>query len=150
MTTTRRARNLTRLAITAVVFFLFLAIPRTASAIPAFARKYGTSCTTCHTIYPKLNPFGEAFRRNGFRFPGTDSDVVKQTPVALGADAYKKVFPDAVWPGMLPPSVPLSLGFNGQVVFHPSSTSGGGAAKLHAVIRPSGFAPIKKSPPVQP
>ncbi len=107
---------------------------RTAGAIPAFARKYGTSCTTCHTIYPKLNPFGEAFRRNGFRFPGTDSDVVKQPTVPLGADAYKKVFPDAVWPGTLPSSIPLSIGFNGEVVFHPVTTNSGGAADNGAAV----------------
>ena len=111
-----------------IVGLATFSFPRTASAIPAFARKYGTSCTTCHTVYPKLNPFGEAFRRNGFRFPGTDSDVVKQPTVPLGADAYKKVFPDAVWPGTLPGSVPLSIGFNGQIVFHPITTNSGGAA----------------------
>ncbi|HEY6040203.1 MAG TPA: hypothetical protein VIV58_38230 [Kofleriaceae bacterium] len=111
-----------------LVGFATVAIPRTASAIPAFARKYGTSCTTCHTVYPKLNPFGEAFRRNGFRFPGTDSDVVKQPTVPLGADAYKGMFPDSVWPGTLPGSVPLSVGFNGQIVFHPITTNSGGAA----------------------
>jgi len=27
------------------------------------------SCQTCHLVYPKLTPFGEAFRRNGYRFP---------------------------------------------------------------------------------
>ncbi len=58
-----------------------------ARAIPAFARKYGTSCLTCHTIYPKLTPFGEAFRRNGYRFPGVDGDFVKQDTVALGQEA---------------------------------------------------------------
>jgi hypothetical protein len=104
------------------------ALPRTASAIPSFARKYGTSCTTCHTVYPKLNPFGEAFRHNGFRFPGTDSDMVKATPVSLGSEAYKKVFPDAVWPGTLPGSVPLSFGFNGALVLHPQTTSGAAQA----------------------
>ena len=36
--------------------------PPSANAIPAFARKYETSCQTCHTGFPKLNPFGEAFR----------------------------------------------------------------------------------------
>ena len=113
---------------------LVLAIPRPAKAIPAFARKYGTTCTTCHTVYPKLNPFGEAFRRNGFRFPGTDSDMVKQGTVALGADAYKKMFPDAVWPGTLPASVPLSVGFNGQIVFHPDTGSGGGLADNGAAV----------------
>ena len=48
----------------------FWSVP--AKAIPAFARKYQTSCTTCHTAFPKLNPFGEAFRRNNYRFPGDD------------------------------------------------------------------------------
>ncbi|MGR3220210.1 MAG: hypothetical protein ACUZ8H_10390, partial [Candidatus Anammoxibacter sp.] len=39
------------------------------SAIPYFARKYHTACDTCHFHFPKLNPFGEAFRKLGFRFP---------------------------------------------------------------------------------
>jgi thiol-disulfide isomerase/thioredoxin len=99
-----------------------------ASAIPVFARKYGTSCVTCHTVYPKLTPFGEAFRRNGFRFPGVDSDMVKQDPVPLGQEAQKQMFPDSVWPGTLPSSVPLAVGFNGQVVGHPSKTSGSATA----------------------
>lgn len=124
--TTRLRPALSLLAV--IVGLATFAVPRTASAIPAFARKYGTSCTTCHTVYPKLNPFGEAFRRNGFRFPGTDSDVVKQPTVPLGADAYKGMFPDSVWPGTLPGSVPLSIGFNGQLVFHPITTNSGGAA----------------------
>ena len=124
--TTRLRPALSLLAV--IVGLATFGVPRTASAIPAFARKYGTSCTTCHTVYPKLNPFGEAFRRNGFRFPGTDSDVVKQPTVPLGADAYKGMFPDSVWPGTLPGSVPLSIGFNGQLVFHPITTNSGGAA----------------------
>ncbi|MEO8845569.1 MAG: hypothetical protein ABI591_04025 [Kofleriaceae bacterium] len=139
-TTTRpRLQLLLRPLVLVIVGVLVLAIPRTASAIPAFARKYGTSCTTCHTIYPKLNPFGEAFRRNGFRFPGTDSDVVKQPVVALGADAYKNIFPDAVWPGTLPGSIPLSIGFNGQVVFHPTTTSGSALADNGAGVNADGL-----------
>jgi hypothetical protein len=51
------------------IFGSLVAVAPPAAAIPVFARKYGTSCQTCHTIYPKLTPFGEAFRRNGFRFP---------------------------------------------------------------------------------
>jgi hypothetical protein len=99
-----------------------------ASAIPAFARKYATSCLTCHTVYPKLTPFGEAFRRNGFRFPGSDNDFVKQDPIPLGQDAYKKMFPNAAWPGTLPSSVPIAVGFNGQAVFHPDKTAGAAVA----------------------
>lgn len=105
---------------------VFDALP--AHAIPAFARKYGTSCQTCHVVYPKLTPFGEAFRRNGNRFPGVDSDYVKQEPVALGQDEYKKLFPDSVWPGSLPPSVPIAIGFNGTAVAHPDKSSNGAKA----------------------
>ena len=46
-----------------------LAMPPPASAIPAFSRKYGTSCTTCHSDFPKLNDFGKAFKDAGFKFP---------------------------------------------------------------------------------
>ncbi len=98
-------------------------LPSKARSIPAFARKYGTSCLTCHTIYPKLTPFGEAFRRNGYRFPGVDSDYVKQDVVALGQDANKKTFPNSVWPGTLPASVPIAVGFNGQTLVSPDRTS---------------------------
>ena len=97
-----------------------------ADAIPAFARKYGTSCLTCHTVYPKLTPFGEAFRRNGYRFPGVDSDYVKQDTVVLGQEANKKTFPNSVWPGSIPISVPISIGANGQGFVIPSSSSTAG------------------------
>ena len=42
-------------------------LPLTAFDIPAFARMYRTSCSTCHTAAPKLNVLGEAFRLNGYR-----------------------------------------------------------------------------------
>ncbi|MHB8419399.1 MAG: hypothetical protein ACYDCL_15095 [Myxococcales bacterium] len=94
-----------------------------AQAIPAFARKYQTSCTTCHTAWPSLNPFGEAFRRNGFRFPGDDKDAIKQEMVKMGVGAYKKVFPDAVWPDVIPDSVPLAFGFIGNAAVAPVAGS---------------------------
>lgn len=110
----------------AALTILLVAAP--AHAIPAFARRYGTSCLTCHTIYPKLTPFGEAFRRNGFKFPGKDGDFVKQETVPLGQEAYKAMFPHAVWPAELPASVPLAFGANGSAVIHPDTHSGAGTA----------------------
>lgn len=80
-----------------------------AEAIPAFARKYQTSCQTCHIAYPKLNAFGQAFRRLGYRMPAETEDMVKEVPVSLGAPAYKRVWPDSVWPSDMPGTVPLSL-----------------------------------------
>ena len=72
---------------------LLLAGIRPAGAVPVFSRKYGTSCQTCHTIFPKLNPFGQAFRLNGYRMPKETEDQIKQQPVSLGAEAYKKIWP---------------------------------------------------------
>lgn len=91
-----------------------------AYSIPAFARKYKTSCATCHTGFPKLNAFGESFRRNGYQFPGgTDQEFIKEDPVSLGSDGNKKAFPDAIWPGSLPGSSPISLFLNGEVDYNP-------------------------------
>lgn len=100
-----------------------LAAAAPAGAIPAFARKYGTSCLTCHTAYPKLTPFGEAFRRNGYRFPGIDSDYVKQETVPLGQEANKKTFPESVWPASIPASVPVAVGANGTMHVFPDKTA---------------------------
>ena len=45
---------------------LIAALPSAADAIPAFARKYGVSCSMCHSTIPRLNAFGEQFAANGF------------------------------------------------------------------------------------
>ena len=110
------------------IAFLFIVWAPRAWAIPAFARKYGTSCQTCHTIYPKLNPFGEAFRRDGFRFPGIDGDYVQQQTIPLGQDQARKEFPKSTWPGSLPGSPPLAFGVNGAATIHPDTSSGAGKA----------------------
>jgi hypothetical protein len=119
-----------RLAVVATI--AATALP--ARAIPAFARKYGTSCLTCHTVYPKLTPFGEAFRRNGYRFPGVDSDYVKQDTVALGQEANKKTFPKTVWPDALPVSVPIAIGANGQAFVFPQRSASVPRANNHTQL----------------
>lgn len=99
-----------------------------AYAVPAFARQYGTSCETCHTVYPVLTPFGEAFRRNGYRFPGVNSESLRQEPTSLGQDVYRQMFPNSVWPANVPSGVPLAVGINGGAMFHPDTSSGAAAA----------------------
>jgi hypothetical protein len=100
--------------ITGLLLVAFMAADIT--AIPAFARKYETSCVTCHTGYPKLNAFGEAYRLNGYQYPEDDADQTKDEPTSLGSDAYKRVFPNAVWPSHIPGKPPLAIrvstGFN--------------------------------------
>jgi hypothetical protein len=116
-----RARIVAALALALVVSALVL--PSRSAAIPAFARKYETSCLTCHSVYPRLTPFGEAFRRNGYRFPGVDSDYVKQGTVVLGQEANRKTFPKSVWPGTIPISSVLAVGANGQAAYYPKSNA---------------------------
>jgi len=45
-----------------------------AQAIPAFARKYGLPCSSCHEAWPKLSPFGQQFKDNGYQL-GNDRDA---------------------------------------------------------------------------
>lgn len=78
-------------------------------SMPAFSRKYKTSCVTCHSVFPQLNPFGEAFRINGYQFPTDDDEQTKEEQIPLGSEAYKKVWPDAVWPNFMPGSAPFAL-----------------------------------------
>jgi hypothetical protein len=80
-----------------------------AEAIPAFARKYATSCQTCHTVFPKLNAFGTAFRLSGYRMPKETEEMIKEKPISLGAPAYKKLWPHAIWPGEISSTVPLAV-----------------------------------------
>src|ERR1700746_1593016 len=36
-------------------------------ALPAFARKYGMPCSSCHEAWPKLSPFGQNSKDNGYQ-----------------------------------------------------------------------------------
>jgi hypothetical protein len=51
-----------------------------AEAFPAFARKYGMSCSACHLAWPILNQVGEAFRDSGYQFGRGKDDPVTVTP----------------------------------------------------------------------
>ncbi len=116
------------LAVTFLTFLLVELFPRNAEAIPTFARLYRTSCSTCHIAIPKRNAFGDAFRRLGFNIPGGEAGYVKEKPVSLGAPAWKEVWPEAIWPGLLPATVPISFYGHQRFVWKPDSdsTDGGG------------------------
>ena len=99
----------------AVILFslLMLALFSSSSyAIPAFSRQYGTSCSTCHVNFPKLNDFGKAFKDAGFKFPKDDDTFIKVPPVLLGAPAQKDIWPHTIWPGTIPGLPPIGLRYN--------------------------------------
>jgi hypothetical protein len=81
-------------------------------AIPAFSRQYGTSCSTCHVDFPKLNDFGKAFKDAGFKFPKDDETFIKVPPVMLGSPAQKELWPHTIWPGSIPGLPPIGMRFN--------------------------------------
>jgi len=68
-----------------IAVILFLAPAMRAEAIPAFARKYGMSCTACHVAWPVFNQEGQNFRDNGYQF-----GLGKDDPVTI-APAYVPV-----------------------------------------------------------
>ena len=103
------------------IFFLAF-FSGNANAIPAFARKYKTSCVLCHAPFPRLTAMGESFRMNGYKLPEADEIYVKEQPVSMGAEAYKKVFPEAIWPSTIPGMLPLAIRVVGDVNYHPYGT----------------------------
>lgn len=107
-----------------VLFILIITQSNLVNGIPAFSRKYKTSCVTCHSVFPQLTPFGEAFRINGYQFPTDDEEKTKEEPVMMGSEGYKKVWPQSVWPNFIPGSAPIALrgrtGFKMATVDHSS------------------------------
>lgn len=73
-----------------------------ASAIPAFARKYSMSCTTCHAPIPRLKEYGDEFAGNGFVLEDKDApryfmetgderlDLIRDLPIAVRFEGYLK------------------------------------------------------------
>jgi hypothetical protein len=119
-------------AVVVVLWVMMAWVPKS-SAIPAFSRKYQTSCTTCHNNYPELNDFGEAFKKNGFKFPKDDEVFVKEPPVLLGSKAQKEAFPGAVYPGEIPGFLPIAFRYEGNFTLNRKQPAG--------FIQQNGFAP---------
>lgn len=100
------------LLIGAMAAALFLP-PREAEAIPAFARKYQQSCSTCHGPFPRLKPYGEEFAARGFRLedpsqepPRAEHDVgdpllrlPRDLPLAVRMEGHAEVRENAASEG---------------------------------------------------
>ncbi len=85
------------------------AAARPAEAIPAFARRYQFSCSTCHAPVPRLKPFGEAFAARGFRLEDPSQEppratydtgdptlrLLREVPLAVRLDGYGSFKEDA-------------------------------------------------------
>ncbi|MFC1731293.1 hypothetical protein ACFL6I_13275 [candidate division KSB1 bacterium] len=105
----RKRRNPAVTAIISLltVFFIVGVLYSPAQAIPAFARKYGISCSTCHDPFPRLKAYGEEFAGNGFQLPDGDEPprvfqnagddrllLQRDLPLAFRFDGYYAVRED--------------------------------------------------------
>jgi len=86
-------------SLTLAVFALMISV--SAEAIPAFARKYQMSCTTCHSpAMPRIKGFGEEFAGNGFRMKDVEApryfietgdqklSLLKELPIAIRLEGH--------------------------------------------------------------
>jgi hypothetical protein len=88
----RQAR--TAYAIATVVALVVLSASRPARAIPAFGRRYGVPCATCHSAITRRNEFGDAFRKAGYRWPGLVDERAGTAPIEMrGVSAMRTLLP---------------------------------------------------------
>lgn len=77
------------------VIFTSVFLPRSANAVPAFARQTGLACSSCHfQHYPTLNAFGRAFKAGGYTMVGGQSLIegdMLSLPSVLNASMVLKV-----------------------------------------------------------
>lgn len=77
-----------------IIAIIPLILPPEGQTIPAFARRYKISCSTCHAPIPKLKPYGDEFAGNGFIIPEQEK---KRDYVTSGDDILwlNRTFPVA-------------------------------------------------------
>lgn len=86
--------NFARHSITFSLLLLFVAslimVASNAHAIPAFTRANNVECSTCHTIFPELNEYGEAFLKNGYVYFGKGKKKISEKTKAAPATVVTK------------------------------------------------------------
>ena len=62
-----------------VIFMVVFIMTDTSWAIPSFARQTNMPCSSCHTIFPELTPFGRLFKLNGYTMVGIATVQARDT-----------------------------------------------------------------------
>jgi len=62
----KASRSRSLLASTLAGAGMFALVLPVAHAVPSYARQTGMACSTCHTVFPELTPFGREFKLNGY------------------------------------------------------------------------------------
>jgi hypothetical protein len=115
------------LLLTCALPFVFA---RKAHAIAAFTRQHKTECSTCHTLYPELNEYGQAFLKNGYVYSEKRKGE-KEAEKGVGAekgetksDAGKSDKNEGIRLSGIPELLPLSLTANQSIIYNDKSLDG--------------------------
>lgn len=85
---------------TVLTFIIVIIVAEDILSIPAFARKYNTTCKTCHSPFPVLKDYGDEFAGNGFQLKDKDApryyvetgdeklSLLRDFPVAVRLEGY--------------------------------------------------------------
>jgi len=128
------------LLITVGAFAAQLAFVSASHAVPAFSRANKVECTTCHTIYPELNEYGEAFLKNSYVYVGKGSKAAKK---AIAAPAPAAPAASDAAAGETP--VVKGEGDAAKLSRLKAGAMGAGAAPQAAAAAPAASAPAEPS-----
>ena len=68
-----------------VLLIVTLVLSSNINATSQWARKTGLACNTCHTVFPRLNSFGEEYLKNGYQLMTTyKKDYKEAYPIEAG------------------------------------------------------------------
>jgi hypothetical protein len=114
----------------ATVLLLILALTlslvsvQNAHAIAAFTRLYKTECSTCHTLYPELNEYGQAFLKNGYVYAeklkgekGANKTAADGKGATGQPEAEKGDKNEGIRLSGIPDLLPLSVTANQSIVY---------------------------------
>lgn len=107
-------------------FALSVVYVQKAHAIAAFSRLHKTECSTCHTIYPELNEYGQAFQKNGYVYsikskgaPGSESPTSGGKEETGSTQAAKN---EGLLLAGIPEILPISFTANQSITYNDHAT----------------------------
>lgn len=123
-------RVITALSVLATITLPLLAV-RDVHAIAAFTRQHKTECSTCHTIYPELNEYGQTFLKNGYVYSEKKKGEKEAEKAAAAAkvesaqsDAGKGDKNEGIRLSGIPELLPLSITANQSIIYNDKSLDG--------------------------
>src|SRR3989338_5206333 len=87
---------------------MIAALPSVAQAVPSFARQTGMECSSCHTVYPELTPFGRQFKLRGYTLGelNAENSPTGKLPIAALLQISRTATNQTDTPGAMPSDFP--------------------------------------------